>query len=232
MLRIENLSTSYDAGIVLRDISLEVNTGEIAALLGINGAGKTTLIRSILGKTRIQAGSIRFHIQDLTRLAPHRIPRLGIGVVPQERRVFPRLTVRENLLSVTAKSSSNSENFAGILRDFPMLASRLSQRAGTLSGGEQQMLAFARAVLAKPKLLLLDEPTEGLMPAMIAQIEERILELKSQGIGILLAEQNLELALNLADRIYVIAGGAILWSGAVDQSSADQLKSQLGLGIE
>jgi branched-chain amino acid transport system ATP-binding protein len=231
MLNIENLTASYGDAVVLRGLSLDVKVGEVVGLLGLNGAGKTTLIRSILGQTEISSGLIRYESQDLTDIAPHKIPQLGIGIVPQGNRVFPGLTVRENLLAMHEKVSLSDAHFGKVLRDFPILSSRMSQIAGTLSGGEQQMLALARASLSNPKLMLLDEPTEGLMPELVSSLSDKILLMKNAGKGILLAEQNIDMARAVSDRIVVIADGVVAWTGSKDEIVTDQLETLLGLNV-
>lgn len=225
LLCVEGLHAGYGSAIVLQGISLRVGAGEVVGLLGRNGMGKTTALKSILGLVRILRGSIRFRGHELTRRPAHAIPRLGIGYVPQGRRVFPELSVRENLLlglrdrsGRRAGRPESAPEWERVLGLFPTLRERLRQRAGTLSGGEQQMLAIARALLRRPQLLLLDEPTEGLMPQLVARTEELLLELKAQGLGLLVAEQRLETALRVCDRLYVLEKGQIVWEGAAEEA--------------
>ena len=204
-------------------------------LLGRNGMGKTTALKSVLGLVRVFHGSIRFRGRELTRRPAHTIPGLGIGYVPQGLRVFPELSVRENLLlglrgRGRAGRPEAAPGWERVLGLFPALRERLQQRAGTLSGGEQQMLAIARALLGRPKLLLLDEPTEGLMPPLVARTEELLLELKAQGLGLLVAEQRLETALRVCDRLYVLEKGRIVWEGAATGENESRVRRALELG--
>lgn len=231
LLRIEGLYAGYGSARVLQGISLVVGAGEVVGLLGRNGMGKTTTLKSVLGLVRIFRGSVRLQGRELTRRPPHTIPPLGVGYVPQGRRVFPELSVRENL-TLGPSPPAPEEELDRVLGLFPALRERLSQRAGTLSGGEQQMLALARALLGRPKLLLLDEPTEGLMPPLVARTEELLLELKAQGLGLLVAEQRLESALRTCDRLYVLEKGQIVWEGSVEEARVqerDRLLRALGV---
>jgi len=224
MLEIAELYAGYGSSIVLQGVSLKVARGEVVGLLGRNGVGKTTTLKSILGLAKVHSGSVRFEGRELTKLPAYRIPKLGIGYVPQGRRVFPFLTVRENLLI------GGGEDLELVLSSFPQLAERLAQRAGTLSGGEQQMLAIARALIMEPKLILLDEPTEGLMPQLVSRVEELIEEMRRRRQGVLLAEQRLETALKLCDRLYVMEKGRLAWEGSPKEIGTAELKRHLGLG--
>jgi branched-chain amino acid transport system ATP-binding protein len=206
LLAIRDLACRHGGVPALRGVTLDVAAGEVVALLGRNGAGKTTLIRSIMGFTAITGGTIRFDGADLVGRPPHRIPGLGIGLVPQGRRLFGDLTVAENL-RVPAFAGRAGPPMAATLDHFPVLAERLDQRAGSLSGGEQQMLAIARALRLAPRLLLMDEPTEGLMPAMIAAIAAIVTGLKAAGVGVLLVEQKVDAALAVADRVVFLENG-------------------------
>jgi branched-chain amino acid transport system ATP-binding protein len=231
MLELSKLYAGYGSSVVLQGISLKVERGEVVGLLGRNGVGKTTTLKSILGLARVHSGAVSFDGLELTRLPAYEIPKLGIGYVPQGRRVFPHLTVRENLL-IGVREGSGGRDLEGILSSFPQLAERLAQRAGTLSGGEQQMLAIARALLMEPKLILLDEPTEGLMPSLVSRVEELIEEMRKRGLGVLLTEQRLETALKLCDRLYIMEKGRLIWEGSPKELGADELKRHLGIKLE
>ncbi len=238
LLELRDVRAGYGAGPVLHGVSLTVRAGEVVGLLGRNGMGKSTTLKGVLGLARVHGGSIRFRGEELTRKAPYEIPRLGIGYVPQGRRVFPELTVLENLwLGLSAggrgarpEQGPGRRRLDEVLARFPALGARLKQKAGTLSGGEQQMLAIARALLMGPRLLLLDEPTEGLMPQLVARTERLLLELKDQGLGLLMAEQRLETALRLCDRLYVLEKGRIVWAGDRRDAHPEALRRALGLG--
>jgi branched-chain amino acid transport system ATP-binding protein len=209
MLKLEQLNCYYDKVHVLKDVSLCVAPGEILGLLGRNGAGKTTTLRAIMGLVSSRSGSIQLEGQELTRLSPHEIPRLGIAYVPQGRRLFPQLTVEENLQMGLLVRDRGRQALDWALGLFPALKELLRQRAGTLSGGQQQMLAMARALCLEPKLLLLDEPSEGLMPTLVEKLLESIVELKIHGVAVLLVEQKIEAALKVADRITFLENGQV-----------------------
>ena len=216
MLRIRDLHAGYGATPILFGVSLEVRPGEAVALLGRNGMGKTTLLKTAIGFLKRSRGSIAFEGRDLTRLAPHAIARLGIGLVPENRRIFPGLTVRENLelgLSAAADRSAavRDRRLEEVFRHFPRLAERIDQSGKTLSGGEQQMLAIARVMMAGARLLLMDEPTQGLAPAFIRHIRDMIAELKRLGVTVLLVEQNARVALSVCDRGYIMEKGLIVF---------------------
>ncbi len=200
MLQLTDVHTYYGDSHILHGVSLRLPAGEAVGLLGRNGAGKTTTIRSIMGFTPPRAGSIRFKDRELVGQPPYRIARLGIGLVPQGRRVFPDLTVRENLL-LGARRGSDGWSLESALERFPHLRERQKQLGGTLSGGEQQMLAIARALMTNPQLLLMDEPSEGLAPALVREIGQIIAELKADKLAFILVEQNLPLALSTVDRL-------------------------------
>jgi branched-chain amino acid transport system ATP-binding protein len=224
MLEIVDLDAGYAAAGVLNGVTLTVADAEVVAVLGRNGMGKTTLLRTICGlRPPIRtAGSIRFRGRDLAGLPPHEVARAGIGVVPQGRRVFQSLTVEENL-RIAARPRPDGWDVPAVYEVFPRLGERARQRAGTLSGGEQQMLAIGRALMTNPDLLVMDEPSEGLSPAVVAHVGERIRDLRAHGLSVLLAEQNLDLALSVADRVHVIGdGGVVAWSGAPETLAADQ----------
>ena len=216
MLKIENLCVSYGGIKALRGVSLEVPDGKIVTLIGANGAGKSTLLMSLFGQPRASGGRIIFDGEDITRLPTHVIARRDISLVPEGRRIFPRMTVMENLQmdAVLADPRNLDVDLKRMYALFPILEERLEQRAGTLSGGEQQMLAIARALMARPKLLLLDEPSLGLAPLYIKKIFQTIRELnEDHGMTILLIEQNAHHALRAAHRGYVLQHGQITMSG-------------------
>ena len=219
MLRIADLHAGYGATPILFGVSLEVRAGEAVALLGKNGMGKTTLLKTAMGFLRPSRGTIDFEDRDLTRLTPHKIARLGVGFVPENRRIFPGLTVRENLeLGLSAVSERTNalrrQRLDEVFRHFPRLQERIDQSGKTLSGGEQQMLAIARVMMAGARIILMDEPTQGLAPAMIRHIREMIGELKRLGVTVLLVEQNARVALAVCDRGYVMEKGVIVFAGS------------------
>ena len=209
MLFLEQLNCYYDKVHVLKDVSLRLAPGEILGLLGRNGAGKTTTLKAIMGLVKSRSGSIQLEGQELTRLSPHEIPQLGIAYVPQGRRLFPLLTVEENLQMGLLVRDKGSKTLDWVLNLFPALKELMRQRAGTLSGGQQQMLAMGRALCLEPKLLLLDEPSEGLMPSLVEKLLSSIVELKVHGVAVLLVEQKIEAALKVADRITFLENGSV-----------------------
>ena len=219
LFRITDLHAGYGATPILFGVSLEVHAGEAVALLGKNGMGKTTLMKTAMGFLPPTRGSIAFEGAELTRLAPHEIARRGVGLVPENRRLFSGLTVRENLelgLSAVRNRSAalRAERLDQVFRHFPRLAERTGQTAKTLSGGEQQMLAIARVMMAGARIILMDEPTQGLAPALIRHIRDMIAELKRLRITVLLVEQNSRVALSVCDRGYVMEKGAIVFQGS------------------
>jgi branched-chain amino acid transport system ATP-binding protein len=212
MLEIRDIHTYYGKSYVLQGISLRVQQGEIIGILGRNGVGKTTLLRSIMGLTPPKSGEISFQGKEIQRLRAHLIPRQGIGYVPQGRRIFPRLTVLENLRTPLVRGRIEKGAFDEVFEYFPRLAERKNQPGGTLSGGEQQMLAIGRALIAQPRMVLLDEPTEGLMPSLVAMVRESIQAMnRKKKVTILLVEQNLETALTICHRIYFMEKGRVSW---------------------
>jgi branched-chain amino acid transport system ATP-binding protein len=213
MLKISDIHTYYGDSHILQGISLSMESGQVVGILGRNGMGKTTLIRSIIGFTPPRRGRVLFKERDITGWPSNRVVGLGLGLVPQGRRVFPSLTVDENL-AVAAKRNGGPWTSARVMELFPRLRERRENRAGKLSGGEQQMLATARALMTNPDLLLMDEPTEGLAPLLVREVGGVIENLKSQGLSILLVEQNLPLALRLADQVHVLSRGRIVHSSA------------------
>ena len=220
MLRLDGVHVHIGKLHILQGVSLEVKVGECAALLGRNGVGKTTTLRAIMGLARRSAGKVEFDGADLAELAPHQVPRRGVGYVPQGRGIFPNLTVLENLcIGLPGRRDPEREEY--VFGCFPRLKERLKQPGDTLSGGEQQMLAIARCLMMRPKLLILDEPTEGIMPRLVSQIRREIHRINQNGVSILLVEQNVETALKLCPRVFLMEKGTIVYDGA-----AQELKSQ------
>ena len=225
LLRIEKIDTYYGLSHVLQGVSLEVEKGEIVTLVGRNGAGKTTTLKSILGITPIRSGHVWLRETDISALPTHIIIQRGISYVPEERRIIPGLTVRENLKLALLKSKNRDredEVIDRIAQYFPVLKERLSQQGTSLSGGEQQMLAMARGLVTDPDIMLVDEPTEGLMPLLVEMIGEIIQNINQMGVTVLLVEQNVEMALSISHRAYVIDEGRIQSSGAAKDILADE----------
>ncbi|MDR0479823.1 MAG: ABC transporter ATP-binding protein [Burkholderiaceae bacterium] len=212
MLKLEQVHTHYGAVEALAGVSIEVNRGEIVTLIGSNGAGKTTLMMTVCGGPQASAGRVLFEAQDITRKPTHEIMRLGMAIAPEGRRVFPSLTVVENLKmgGFFASREQIEASIEHVFRLFPRLQERAGQRAGTMSGGEQQMLAIGRALMNRPRLLLLDEPTLGLAPLVIAQIFDIIRTIRDEGVTVFLVEQNANKALHVADRGYVLENGRVV----------------------
>ncbi len=221
MLVVKGIHSFYGTSHVLHGVSLTVDNGEVVALLGRNGAGKSTTIKSIMGIVSPRRGEVRFNDRAVTGWAPHRIAHLGVGYVPEDRCIFPDLTVRENLL-VGAIQGGKEWTFERVYQLFPALRDFESRMGGRLSGGQQQMLAIARALLVDPRLVLLDEPSEGLAPLVVEHLAESLAKLKAQGMSILLAEQNLEFVRELADRAYVIDKGMIVHESTIDEVLHDE----------
>ncbi|GAA4419041.1 ABC transporter ATP-binding protein [Advenella faeciporci] len=232
MLKLERVSTFYGAIQALDEVSVEVNQGEIVTLIGANGAGKTTLLMTVCGNPRARSGSITFLDEDITNESTHKIMQKGIAISPEGRRVFPDMTVVENLKmgGFYLKPQEIEEGLDHVFKLFPRLKERANQRSGTMSGGEQQMLAIGRALMSKPRLLLLDEPTLGLAPLIIAQIFEIIRTIRDEGVTVFLVEQNANKALQLADRGYVLETGKVVLSdtGANLLVNDDVRKAYLG----
>ena len=233
LLKIEDLHTNYGAIHALKGISLEVNEGEIVCLIGSNGAGKTTLVNSIVGIVKSSSGTITFDGKDITHVPAHAMTKEGIGISPEGREVFPELTVEENLrigAFVVKDENKIKESYERVYELFPRLKERITQQAGTLSGGEQQMLAMGRALMAKPKLLLLDEPSMGLAPILVKEIFNIIEEINKAGTTVLLVEQNAKMALSIAHRAYVLETGKVVMSGTGEElaKSSDVQKAYLG----
>jgi branched-chain amino acid transport system ATP-binding protein len=222
-LTVSEIHTYYGDSYVLQGVSLTVQKGQIAAILGRNGMGKTTLIRSLAGLTPPRTGDIVYRGRSLRGAPPYAIAQAGIAIVPQGRRIFRSLTVRENLLLPTSLLALSAKGAAGeagqrwdfdeVLKEFPQLAERINHPGGALSGGEQQMLAIGRALMANPELILMDEPSEGLSPRLVQQVQEIMGRLRARGHSILLVEQNLELAISLADTVYVLSSGRFVFQG-------------------
>jgi branched-chain amino acid transport system ATP-binding protein len=231
MLELKDIHVAYGSIRALNGISLVVQEGELVALIGSNGAGKSTTLKTISGLIRPRQGSIVYQGQDITRAATDRIVALGIAHCPEGRRIFSRLSVRENLLlGAVQRTNGRTEDLAWVCDLFPRLRERLNQAGGTLSGGEQQMLAIARALMSRPRLLLLDEPSLGLAPLMVQHIFAVIRELKQQGKTILLVEQNVHQALEVADRVYVLEAGRIALTGTAEALKHNPLVEQSYLG--
>ena len=212
MLVIESIQTHYGDSHILQGISLRVENGNVISILGRNGVGKTTLIHSIVGFTPPSWGRILFKDIDITRLPSHRIIRMGIGLVPQNRRIFPSLTVRENLAVAARSTGANCWDEERIFGLFPSLSERLDHHGDQLSGGEQQMLVIGRALIGNPDFLLMDEPTEGLAPRVVEEIADAIVLLKKDGIPILIVEQNIALAMHVSDTIHIMNKGKIVYT--------------------
>ena len=231
MLTVQNLTSYYSNIKILKDLTFSLQKGKVTCLLGRNGAGKTTTLKSIMGLVDKTEGLISFNGETISGISPHHIPKKGIGYVPQGRRLFSELTVEENLEIglLTRKKGEVTKN--NVLTMFPKLNERLDQISGTLSGGEQQMLALARALCIEPTILLLDEPTEGLQPSMISLIRNSILELKKQGVSILLVEQRVDAILSIADEILVIENGSIIFSADAKEVQNDNKKLYSLIGI-
>jgi len=229
MLAVSDVHTYYGESHVLHGVSLDVAPGEVVAILGRNGMGKTTLIRSVVGFSPPRRGRVNFKGSDITRWAPFRRVEQGMALVPQGRRVFVSLSVRENL--DVARTGSGRWTLDAVYALFPRLAERAQNRANKLSGGEQQMLAIGRALMCNPTLLLMDEPTEGLAPLLVREVGRVIAELKRAGLSILLVEQNLPMAASVADRVHVLNRGQIVYSGRPAELLADEDVKSRYLGV-
>jgi branched-chain amino acid transport system ATP-binding protein len=224
MLQISKLNAWYGASHVLQDVSIEIARGEIVCLIGRNGAGKTTTLKSIMGLLDKTRGSVMFKGKELLGQPAHTRFALGLAYVPEERRIVQGLSVRENLrlgLVASPQKKQEAERIEGIAGIFPRLAERLDQEAVTMSGGEQQMLAIARAMISKPDLIMLDEPSEGIMPVLVDEMFELFRAMKAQGTTVLLVEQNVELALDIADRAYVLDQGTVVHQASARELLAD-----------
>ena len=222
LLRVQDVYTAYGLSQVLFGVNLEVIRGECVCLLGRNGVGKTTTMRSIMGLTPPTRGRVEWKGREVTRRAPYQIAKLGIGFVPEDRRIFADLTVWENLDVATRRTPGGGFTVERVYELFPKLAELRDRQGGFLSGGEQQMLTIARTLMGNPELLLLDEPSEGLAPLVVEHLGEQIGRLKREGLTILLAEQNVDFSLDLADRVYVLEKGAVRYEGSAQAFRADE----------
>jgi len=231
MLKIIDIHTYYGDSYVLQGISLEVAKGTVVALLGRNGVGKTTLVRSIVGFTPARRGQILFNGKDITHTASYKIIRLHIGLVPQGRRIFPSLTVKENLEIASRRSGAQAWDFEKIFDLFPHLKERQQHLGNELSGGEQQMLAIARALISNPIFLLMDEPTEGLAPVLVREVGEVVRRVKEEGLSIFLVEQNLSFAIRIADDTHVMSKGKIVHSSTPAELWENQEVKEHYLGV-
>jgi branched-chain amino acid transport system ATP-binding protein len=235
LVSVEDVHTFYGKSHILHGVSLQVGKGEVVGLLGRNGVGKSTTLKTIMGLVSANQGEILFEGQPITRLPAHRVARLGIGYVPEDRRIFRLLTVMENLRTGLDRHGVNEARKQVLLDKvfnyFPVLAERRGQAGGTLSGGEQQMLAIARAMMLEPKIILLDEPTEGLMPRMVSQIKEIIEVLHREGVAILLVEQNVPLTLETSQRVYIMEKGAVRHHAAASDLKVDDVVIKTYLGV-
>ena len=230
ILEVQDLYTSYGLSQILFGISITVDEGECVSLLGRNGVGKTTTLRSIMGLTPPRQGTVRFRDQDITGQPAYRVARLGVGFVPEERRIFPDLSVRENLevgQKAAATPHATEWTVERVYDIFPVLANLNDRKGGYLSGGEQQMLTVGRTLMGNPDLLLLDEPSEGLAPLVVRDLSEQIQRLKESGITILLCEQNAKFAIALSDRAYVLEKGQVRFSGTIEELQGnDDIRQQ------
>ena len=235
MLTLTDVHAHYGKSHVLHGVSIHVGAGEVVGILGRNGVGKSTTLKAILGLVRASAGRVVFDGRDVTSASPHRVARMGVGYVPEDRRIFRLLSVHENLRTGLDRPGVTPERRAALLekvyRHFPVLRERRTQTGGTLSGGEQQMLAIARAMTLEPKIILLDEPTEGLMPRMVAQIREIIEVLRTEGVAILLVEQNVPLTLAVSERVYVMEKGSVRHEGQAAALRQDDAVIHQYLGV-
>lgn len=232
VLELRDIHTYYGDSYILQGVSLRVEAGQVISLLGRNGAGKTTTINTIVGFVPPRHGQVLFKGKDVTHLPSHATAAMGMGLVPQGRRLFPDLTVRQNIILAARSSNGHSRwTLDRIYELFPALKARERHRAGQLSGGEQQMAAIARALMTNPELLLMDEPSEGLAPLLVREIGRVLMELKEEGLSILLVEQNLPLATRVADRVYVMNKGQIVFEGSPADLQADERVKTQYLGV-
>jgi branched-chain amino acid transport system ATP-binding protein len=235
LVQVEGLHTYYGKSHILHGVTLQVGRGEVVGLIGRNGVGKSTTLKTIMGLVNARQGEIRLEGSSITHEAPHRLARRGIGYVPEDRRIFRLLTVMENLRTGFDREGVTEERRKALLDKvfayFPVLAERRDQAGGTLSGGEQQMLAIARAMMLEPRIILLDEPTEGLMPRMVSQIREIIEVLHKEGVAILLVEQNVPMTLAVSDRVYIMEKGVVRHQAAAAALRADAAVIHQYLGV-
>ena len=230
VLRLEHVHTYYGARHILQGVTLNINSGEVVALIGRNGAGKSTTLRSIIGLKKPKTGKVLFLDKDITSLAPHRVAALGIGLVPQGGGIFPDISVMENLMFSPVKREGEWD-LRRVLTLFPRLEERRNQRGKTLSGGEQKMLAVARALVMNPKLLLMDEPSEALAPLFVREIGQIIREIAKTGVSVLLVEQNIPLALSASNRCYVFNKGRVVYQATPDVLRVNQDVMHQYLGV-
>ena len=231
LLVLDKVNAYYDKSHVLQDVSLEVERGEVVALLGRNGSGRSTTLKTIMGLVTARTGSVRFHDKDITNKTPFVLAQAGIAFVPEDRRIFPNLTVGENLRLASLAGRKGPWTEARIYEYFEVLGERKNKPA-KLSGGEQQMLAIARALVANPEIILLDEPMEGLAPLIARNVEEVVRRIKGEGNTILLVEQNAQVAMSLADRGYVLSNGRVVGQGSIDALRADAEMMQRYLAVQ
>lgn len=234
MLTVTNINVYYDNIHAVKDLSIEVNQGEIISLIGANGAGKTSILQTISGILKAKSGRVDFLGEKITKMPAHKIVARGLAQVPEGRQVFKNLSVRDNLIlggySVKDTAEKKKEELEYFLERFPVMKERLNQKAGTLSGGEQQMLAMGRAIASRPKLLLLDEPSMGLSPIYVQEIFDTIVKLNKEGTTILFVEQNAKMALSISDRTYVLETGKIVKSGPASELAEDEAVKKAYLG--
>jgi branched-chain amino acid transport system ATP-binding protein len=230
LLKLENVNAFYGKSHVLQDVSLEVERGEVVALLGRNGSGRSTTLKTIMGLVPARLGKIRFHDHDITNKSPFSLAQKGIAFVPEDRRIFPNLTVGENLRLAALAGRKGPWNETRIYEYFAVLGERKDKPA-KLSGGEQQMLAIARALIANPEIILLDEPMEGLAPLIARNVEDVVRRIKSEGNTILLVEQNAQVAMSLSDRGYVLSNGRVVGQGAIADLQRDEEMMQRYLAV-
>ena len=234
MLKVKDLVTCYGSIEVLHGLSFTAQTGKITVLIGTNGAGKTTTMKTIMGMMRAKSGSIEWNGTELNKMKSHEVTKSGLSLCPEGRQLFPEMTVYENLImGAYTRTDKNeiSESIEEVFGWFPRLKDRTNQQAGTLSGGEQEMLAIARALMARPDMLMLDEPSWGLAPILVEEVGEIIRNINSRGKSVLLVEQNTQMALDLADYVYVLETGNIVIEGTAEELSKDQKIQETYLGI-
>lgn len=225
-LEVKGLNTYYGATQVLKNVSLTVDEGEVVSLLGRNGMGKSTTLKSIMGIKSPKSGQILFKDKDIAGFPPYKVARAGVAYVPEERRIFPNLTVYDNLVigikhgRAQKKNPANGWTVEKIFDQFPEIARRSEQKGGSLSGGEQQMLAIGRSLMGNPELLMVDEPTEGLSPILVQEVRDMLVQIKEEGVSILLVEHNIKMALSVSDRVYLMAKAYLAFEGTVKELEA------------
>ncbi len=231
LLEVDKINTFYGISHILFDVSLQIEPGEVVSILGRNGVGKTTLLRSVIGLTPPRSGRVTLGGKDIKGLPPFKIARLGVGFVPEDRVIFPELTVKENL-EMGIKARGNGDwDLSRVYQMYPVLDKRQNQMGGTLSGGEQQMLTIARTLMGNPNLLLLDEPSEGLAPLVVQAIRKNISQIQQEGVTVLIAEQNSALALQVSQRAYILEKGQVSWQGSTSllEENPEILEQYLGV---